>query len=138
MNRKFCYIWPLALLAGLAVASFNWRSDRITFRGYKEIRLGMALEEVENIVGKPGIYVSRQRLLETLVQRAGSFGVAIPKGMVAEGDYASTNESRVVDWIAESGTITVGLDEKGFVIWKSYMTLPERDLIDRLRDLLPD
>ncbi len=83
MKRKLKWIAVVlaVLLLGMGVALLLWARDRITSDSWKQIRLGMTMEEVERILGGPGIitdelqaHIGKEPFVSTtaLVEQRGS------------------------------------------------------------------
>jgi hypothetical protein len=130
MKRKLKWLAiVLAIsLLGFGTALLLWPRDRITADSWKQIRLGMTVKEVENMLGEPG---SRHvDIWRDLAKEPGNW-FAEPNPFIFDG-------TRNLTWIGRNGFIDIRYDERRQVIGKYFGEFPSTrpSFIDRLRDWL--
>ena len=64
MKRKLKWtaVVLAVLLLGFGAAIFLWPRDRITAESWEKIQLGMTVEEVQDILGGPGLGTTSRKL----------------------------------------------------------------------------
>jgi hypothetical protein len=122
---------------GAAVGWHFNQSPEITAGAYHNIHLGMSLAEAEAIIGKPGVYVTSERLFESLLLRVAPESRFVT-GDRCEGDFGQATEQTIEEWYGPDGVITLGFDNNGFVLAKSFQHFHRRSFLERLRDLFPE
>jgi len=138
MKRKLK--WTAAVLAvlllGFGVAVYLWPRDRITFESWKKIQIGMTEQEVEELLGGPGI-----NGWEAVVARVHQWEQHVGIPYVLNGNVFFQEGARVISdsakyWVDRRGIIGVKFDADRLVIGKTFREAGEPNFIDRLRDWL--
>jgi hypothetical protein len=136
MKRKlFLVLAGITLVGGIAALCFSLRYDRVTEASWRQIRLGMSIEEVEQVMGGPGI---NKGLMEVLRQRnhAGEhFDLSGSGNSIFEFDPKQAI-IRHVTWSGRHGFVIVWLGERDIVAGKVFQGTQERSFFSRVRDLL--
>jgi len=128
MKRKLK--WLAVVLAvsllGLGTALLLWPRDRITAASWKQIRIGMTENQVEEILGQPGMSSEECKFFEK--GQFLSLQLAKPiYGVQATFKY----------WTSQRGTtMQIGFDERGHVSAKRLWSSGEPSFLDRIRDWL--
>jgi hypothetical protein len=133
MKRKLKWIAVLliVLLAGMAAALFLWPRDQITLESWKKIRIGMTENQVEEILGGPGLNVENfWRDWWKKQQEFSLVGFSPHEGAVVT--------EPATYWVGRSGLIGIKFDEDGHVTGKIFSTVEstQQSFRDRLRDWL--
>jgi hypothetical protein len=119
MKRKLKWtaVVLAVLLLGFGAAIFLWPRDRITAESWEKIRIGMTSEEVEKILGGPGIKApfTSQRM---------KAGPQVPP--------------TIHFWLGRNGFIEIEFDNDGRVMDKYFHEIhdSESNIVDRLREWL--
>jgi hypothetical protein len=136
MKRKLKWtaVVLVVLLVGFGVALFLLPRDRITAESWKKIRIGMTVEEVEEILGGPGITSEECRKRHFAPGKFSYDGV----GFREPRDRVITDGDILKNWKGKHGLMQIGLDSDGHVIAKYFLGLRSADptFLDHIRDWL--
>jgi hypothetical protein len=142
MKRKLKWLAIVfgVLVLGIGTAFFLWPRDRITPESWKTIRIGMTVEEVEAILGGPGMkwkdYMD-QWALAAEIGKPRSSRISFREGEEPKKQvWWDAKNSKV--WPGTRALIGIQFDEGGHVMIKIFEEwLPANpNFIDRLRDWL--
>jgi hypothetical protein len=136
VKRKLAWC-SLALFVVAAGAFFLWPRDPISQATYDKIRIGMTLEEAEDLVGGPSIGVGE--MIDQLVKRRRVLLPAAPLDVLHEGNDWSKVESdqnRIQCWAGMDGGIAVQVGDDGRIIGKRFERWPSPGLLERFRIML--
>ena len=139
MKRKLKWIAAVlaVLLLGFGTALLLWPRDRVTEDSWSEIRIGMTLEQVETILGFPGLDWEEHQAKKAKRSRSfileGSY-LLEPRWIENEALERERREGDIKHWAGRRGDIAIFLDECGHVRGKRFRgSRPtEPDLLDRL------
>ena len=136
IKRKWLALFPVILLLGLGTAFWLWPRDRITLDSYYEIRIGMTLEDVEGILGCPGLdnkdwESARKRLISRVFRdKQGEFFILHEPEPLLEFDREDDQKT----WIGQEGVIAIRFDQKRKVDIKYFEKIyPAPSFLDHLR-----
>jgi hypothetical protein len=132
MKRKLK--WTAVVLAvvllGFGTALFLWPRDRITAESWRKIQLGMAIDEVEAVLGGPGEKFEEMPLSEC------SFTIDVPEHEEPwKNPFVKLDMPKLV-WFGRHGIIEIGVNRQSRVIYKNFRDQQHSTFIDRLRDWL--
>ena len=144
MKRKLKWLAVVlvVLLVGFAIVLFLGPRDRVTEDSWSQIRIGMTVEQVETILGFPGLdweehQAKKAKRSRTFVME-GRY-LLEPRWIETEGLKRKRREGEVKHWAGRRGDIAVFLDERGHVRGKRFSgwrAEDEDDLLNRLLILL--
>ena len=123
------------LVAGGAI--LLWPGDRITVQSYEKIRIGMTRQDVEAVLGGPGISVEEYLHIEELRQNPPQGdGILLNEPERTDAVIAQITDAKV--WFGRRGYLEVQFDNKGQARWKYWQgwRLNEPSFLERLRDWL--
>ena len=135
MKRKLKWLAIVlaVLLLGFGTALLLSPRDRITAESWQKIRMGMTEEEVEDILGGPGM--NRQEFLAKFDQVRDHL---IYGDSFVEPDWENNDEKQNKIWFARRGFLAVQFDQAGHARRKLFQATRSTDpsFFDRLRDWL--
>jgi hypothetical protein len=118
------------LLLGFGTAFFLWPRDRITAKSWRQIRLGMAIEEVERVLGGPGRKSDEIPLSEL------NYTIDVPTYEEPwENPFIELKAPKRV-WFGKDGIIEINVNMQNQVIYKNFRDRYKPTIIDRIRDWL--
>jgi hypothetical protein len=137
MKRKLKWIAAVlaVLLLGFGTALFLWPRDRITPESWRQIEIGMTENQVEEILGGPGMNLFQLQL------KGRHFFTSVSLCEPANYDIRILlpfNEDTPKFWTSQRHCLQIGFDRtgkvRGKVLWESW--LDETTFLDRLGDWL--
>jgi hypothetical protein len=134
MSKKTKLILLVAILVLLVVtAGALMTRDSITEAIYQKIHVGMALDEVEDVIGRRGTKIADA--VGTLAKQGVVF--IPPSNVLHDGNDWSKQRpdiSRIICWQGSEAGITVQVDENGRVIGKRFEQggIQRRSFFERL------
>jgi hypothetical protein len=135
--------WKMALLALLCIfVGFSvlawWRlskEDQINRSSYQQILLGSTLNEVEAVLGGPGVYYSMEWAARDLPLRARPLTDIQAEGLLEENpDNEEPGRTRV--WSSLDAVLLIHLDQEGRVDGKGILTYTPLTRTERIRHRL--
>ncbi len=119
-----------SLVLGLGTALFLWPRDRITAESWKKIRIGMTVEEVEDVLGGPGKRFEKIPLSEQL------FTIDVPTYEEPwKNPFVELNARKWV-WFGRQGIIEINVNRQSEVIYKNFRDQQDPTFLDRFRNWL--
>ena len=114
MKRKLKWIAVLliVLLAGMAAALFLWPRDQITLESWKKIRIGMTENQVEEILGVPGMGLDQLHhfLTSVVLSEPIGYGTRLENWQIRLGlDQQDTHRF----WTSQRHCLQIGFDGSG-------------------------
>jgi hypothetical protein len=143
MKRKLKWLAIVlaVLLLGFGTALLLWPRDRITVESWQKIQIGMTEDEVEEILGAPGIshkefFAQHERLEKELGRPPFKIEDIKIEELVVPGPLLLSSNSKV--WTGRRGMIQIELDQENHVRWKCFQAgrWINGGILDRLRDWL--
>jgi len=134
MKRKLK--WPAIVLAvlllGFGTALLLWPRDRITAESWEKIEIGMTENQVEEILGGPGMSLDEWEVFIKTMKFPFS-ELTEPNNGWWIGDAKACKY-----WTSQRGCMQVNFDPQGNVSGKAFWRSlePSPSFIDRLRDWL--
>jgi hypothetical protein len=140
MKRKLKWIGVVLVLLvlGFGTVLFLLPRNRITVEAWQQIRLGMTKEEVESILGGPGIPCAEFLAQNARIEKAIGKPHLLNDGKrLMEPEWLKFDEDKIKVWFAGRGLIAIDFDQ-GFVKGKVFEGVRSADpsFLDRLRDWL--
>ena len=131
MKRKLK--WLAIVLAvsllGFGTELFLWPRDRITAQSWEKIEIGMTENQVEEILGRPGVSWEDSKFFDM-----GQFRLELaePNKIVWRLDDLIASKY----WTSQHGCMQVKFDPQGNISGKAFWHSSEPFFLDRLRDWL--
>jgi len=134
VKRK--WIWcALALLVLAGTVWLLWPRDPVSRATYQKIQIGMTLEEVEALIGRPSISIDT--MIDILFkQRRVKWVAPDPDGILHDGNdwsKARPDMTKIRCWESTQAGIAVQLGDDGRVIGKHFEERASAGLVDRVR-----